>query len=60
MLLGIFAGPRHLLTTAHFHEAFVALAVIPLLAIPGFFALKPEDGARVSGHHRSLDGQGAD
>jgi MFS family permease len=53
MLLGLFAGPYHQLTTAHFHEAFMALGLIPLLAIPGFFTLKPEDGARVSGHHRS-------
>jgi EmrB/QacA subfamily drug resistance transporter len=57
MLLGVFAGPRHQLTTAHFHEAFVALGLIPLLAIPGFFALKPEDGARVSGHLRRVDRQ---
>jgi EmrB/QacA subfamily drug resistance transporter len=52
MALGFFAGPRHLLTPAHFQQAFVALGLIPLLAIPGFWALKPEDGARVSGHIR--------
>jgi EmrB/QacA subfamily drug resistance transporter len=50
--LGLFAGPRHLLTPQHFHEAFVALGVVPLLGIPGFFTLQPEDGVRVSGHVR--------
>jgi len=38
--LGLFAGPRHLLTPQHFHEAFVALGVVPLLGIPGFFTLR--------------------
>jgi MFS family permease len=51
-VLGLFAGPRHLLTPQHFHEAFFALGAVPLLGIPGFITLKPEDGARVSGHVR--------
>jgi hypothetical protein len=28
------------------------MAVIPLLAIPGFWQLRPEDGVQVSGHVR--------
>ena len=50
--LGLFAGPRHLLTPQHFHEAFFALGVVPLLGIPGFFTLRPQDGVRVSSHVR--------
>ena len=50
--LGLFAGPRHLLTPQHFHEAFIALGVVPLLGIPGFFTLGSEAGARVSGYVR--------
>ena len=53
MALGLFAGPRHLLTPEHFRETFVALSLIPLLATPGFLALRPGDGVRVSGHVRS-------
>ncbi|MGC8807187.1 MAG: MDR family MFS transporter [Thiomonas sp.] len=33
-----------------FHATFLALAVLPLLALPGFARLKPHDGAAVSGH----------
>jgi hypothetical protein len=35
-----------------FHQVFLLIAVIPLLGIPGFLFLKPEDGAKVSGHVR--------
>jgi EmrB/QacA subfamily drug resistance transporter len=52
MLLGFLAGPQHHLTPDRFHEAFLALSLIPLLGIPGFLALRPEDGAHVSGHVR--------
>jgi EmrB/QacA subfamily drug resistance transporter len=48
-LLGVFAGPLHALTPEHFHQAFWALAIVPLVAIPGFFVLRPQDGAVVSG-----------
>ena len=48
-LLGAFAGPRHILSVEHFHAAFLALSLVPLLALPGFLALRPQDGAVVSG-----------
>jgi EmrB/QacA subfamily drug resistance transporter len=48
-LLGIVAGPQHLLTADRFHVAFLLMALVPLLSIPGFFALRAEDGAVVSG-----------
>jgi EmrB/QacA subfamily drug resistance transporter len=42
------------LTPERFHAVFLLLAVIPLLALPGFHRLRPEDGTEVSGHrHRS-------
>ncbi|MFZ5578605.1 MAG: MDR family MFS transporter [Pseudomonadota bacterium] len=46
-----------LLTPAHavpalqtFHVTFLLLAVLPMLALPAFIRLKPQDGAVVSGH----------
>ncbi|WP_158915691.1 DHA2 family efflux MFS transporter permease subunit [Caulobacter sp. S45] len=51
-LLGLFAGPAHLLTPTRFHEVFLAMSLIPLLALPGFLTLRPEDGVQVSGHVR--------
>ena len=38
------------LTPARFHEVFLLTALLPLLALPGFMRLRPEDGAQVSGH----------
>jgi hypothetical protein len=32
--------------------AFLLMAVIPLLGLPGFLKLRPEDGRQVSGHYR--------
>ena len=40
------------LTPARFHEVFLIMAIIPLLAIPGFMHLRPEDGMQVSRHVR--------
>jgi hypothetical protein len=40
------------LTPARFHEVFLISAALPLLGIPGFLRLRPEDGAQVSGHRR--------
>ncbi len=40
------AAPR----LAQFHAAFLVLALLPLLAIPAFWRLRPQDGAQVSGH----------
>lgn len=38
------------LTTADFHLAFLVLAILPILAIPGFMVLRNEDGQQVSGY----------
>lgn len=52
MLLGLVSFESHVLTPERFHEAFLLMAVIPLLSIPGFLYLRPEDGVQVSGHQR--------
>jgi EmrB/QacA subfamily drug resistance transporter len=52
MLLGLVSIESHVLTPERFHEAFLLMAVIPLLSLPGFFMLKPEDGMQVSRHYR--------
>ena len=36
-------------TVAEFQHVFLVVALLPLLAIPGFLTLKPADGAEVSG-----------
>ncbi|MGF7159764.1 EmrB/QacA subfamily drug resistance transporter [Rhodoligotrophos appendicifer] len=51
-LLALVSVGSHELTPARFHEVFLLLAVIPLLSIPGFLLLKPEDGRQVSRHVR--------
>ncbi|HVO00733.1 MAG TPA: DHA2 family efflux MFS transporter permease subunit [Candidatus Cybelea sp.] len=52
MLLGLVSHAEHALSAADFHWAFLISAAIPLLGLPGFFQLRPEDGATVSGHQR--------
>ncbi|MGH8205461.1 MAG: MFS transporter [Steroidobacteraceae bacterium] len=52
VLLGLLSRHGHTLTPARFHEVFVVTALLPLLALPGFLRLRPEDGAQVSGHRR--------
>jgi EmrB/QacA subfamily drug resistance transporter len=52
MILGLVRGQDGSLTLADFHQVFLLMAVIPLISIPGFLFLRPEDGAAVSGHHR--------
>jgi EmrB/QacA subfamily drug resistance transporter len=52
MFLGIVTWDGSALTPAHFHQVFLLMAVIPLLSLPGFFFLRPEDGAEVSQHRR--------
>ncbi|MCO5089655.1 DHA2 family efflux MFS transporter permease subunit [Bosea sp. (in: a-proteobacteria)] len=46
-VLNLDNGP---LTTGDFHVAFLVLAILPLLAIPGFLLLRDEDGRQVSGY----------
>ena len=53
MLLGLLTTEGEPLTPARFHEVFLLMAIIPLLALPGFRFLKPEDGMEVSGHRRA-------
>jgi len=50
MLLGLLTWQSHALTPERFHEVFLLMAVIPLLSLPGFRHLRPEDGVEVSGH----------
>jgi EmrB/QacA subfamily drug resistance transporter len=52
MMLGLVSWENPILTQESFHQVFLLTAVIPLLAIPGFFYLRPEDGIQVSGHLR--------
>jgi EmrB/QacA subfamily drug resistance transporter len=52
MLLGLVSFETHVLTAERFHEVFLLMAIIPLLSIPGFLFLRPEDGVQVSGHQR--------
>jgi EmrB/QacA subfamily drug resistance transporter len=51
-MLGLVAGPSERLTVPDFHHVFLGLAVVPLLALPGFLKLTGSDGATVSGHVR--------
>jgi EmrB/QacA subfamily drug resistance transporter len=59
MLLGLLTTEGAPLTTARFHEVFLLMAIIPLLALPGFRFLKPEDGMEVSGHRRRSKAESA-
>jgi len=49
VLLSLVSLHSHLLTPARFHEVFLLMAIIPLLAVPGFMALHAQDGATVTG-----------
>ncbi|MBV9813673.1 MAG: MFS transporter, partial [Acetobacteraceae bacterium] len=42
------------LSVGDFHRVFLVLAFAPLLALPGFAMLRPEDGVVVSGHRRRV------
>ncbi|HVJ40277.1 MAG TPA: DHA2 family efflux MFS transporter permease subunit [Dongiaceae bacterium] len=61
MLLGLMVPAERSVTLDNFHWVFLLLALVPLLSVPGFLYLRPEDGATVSGHvrrggHASADG----
>ncbi len=49
-LLGLIAGPGKSPSVAEFHHAFLLVAVITLVSVPGFLRLAPEDGSVVSGY----------
>jgi hypothetical protein len=48
VLLSLVSMHTHVLTPARFHEAFLIMAIMPLLAVPGFLVLSPLDGAKVT------------
>ncbi|MFE0755143.1 DHA2 family efflux MFS transporter permease subunit [Inquilinus sp. NPDC058860] len=52
-MLGLVSFDSHALTPERFHEVFLLMAVIPLLSLPGFLRLRPEDGVQVSRHRRA-------
>ncbi|CAM5774629.1 MFS transporter [Labrys miyagiensis] len=52
MFLGIVTWDGSPLTPQHFHQVFLLMAIIPLLSLPGFFFLHPQDGVEVSQHKR--------
>jgi len=53
LLLGWVSEEGKPLTVAEFHDAFLLVATLPLIAILGFARLRPEDGIVVSGHRRN-------
>ena len=50
LLLSLVKGTEEAPTLQDFHEAYLLVAFIPLLAVPGFLQLRPRDGVTVSGH----------
>ncbi len=52
VLLSLVSLHGRALTPARFHEVFLITALLPLLAVPSFMRLRPEDGAQVSGYRR--------
>jgi EmrB/QacA subfamily drug resistance transporter len=55
MLLSLVAGSGHRLTPPVFHTVFLLTAILPLVAVPGFLLLRPEDGRQVSGFSRKAE-----
>jgi EmrB/QacA subfamily drug resistance transporter len=53
-ILGLIAGDGNALSVRDFHLVFLALAALPLIALPGLAVLRPQDGALVSKHTRRL------
>jgi EmrB/QacA subfamily drug resistance transporter len=53
MLLGLVTMDGSALTPDKFSMVFLMMAAIPLLGIPGFFFLRPNDGAEVSGRKQA-------
>ncbi len=53
ILLGLLSGGGSTLTPAQFQEVFWLMALLPLAALPGFWRLRREDGAQVSGWRRA-------
>jgi hypothetical protein len=53
VLLGIVSQHGRTMTPDRFHTVFLLMAILPLLALPSFLRLRPEDGAQVSGYLRT-------
>jgi hypothetical protein len=58
ILLGLVAPEGGALTPANFHAVFLMCALIPLLAIPGYFTLRRTDGDEVTGRSPKLPAAG--
>lgn len=56
LLLGLVSQHNDALRLSDFHEVFLLVALLPLIAIPGLLYLRPEDGTHVSGHQRRRRG----
>ena len=54
VLLSLVSGAGHVLAPAQFHQVFLLSAVIPLISVPGFFGLSPQDGVRSVSHERAI------
>ena len=52
LLLATVSENGEALGLSDIREVFLLVAIVPLLAAPGFLLLRPEDGVTVSGHHR--------
>jgi hypothetical protein len=51
-MLGAVAAAPDALAVADFHTVFLLAAILPLLALPGFWSLRADDAASVSGHRK--------
>jgi EmrB/QacA subfamily drug resistance transporter len=49
VLLSLVSLHSHILTPERFHETFLLMAIIPLLAVPGFMVVRAGDGLKVTG-----------
>jgi EmrB/QacA subfamily drug resistance transporter len=58
-LLSFMVGPAGVPTLQNLRYAILAVGVLPLLALPGFLTLRPEDGSVVSGYRRKQDSPAA-
>jgi hypothetical protein len=57
-MLGVLVPPGMLPSVADFRHVLLLIAALPLIALPGFFGLRPEDGAEVSGHRARVPAPG--
>ncbi|MGO6969105.1 hypothetical protein [Rhizobium leguminosarum] len=54
-LLGLVTLDSSPLTPEKFQTVFLMMSVVPLLGLPGFLQLRPEDGAQVSGRRKKSE-----